>query len=123
MIEGSNHVDENGSDAELEATAVAGAVAVQKLIVDRNSLRDQLAASQCAQEELRRRLGMLHQRYIGLAKTVVSNLQHFDHTMREAMEEKPNGAEPQRQFDNNGLPVEPQLNGNGIPNGRAQLEA
>ena len=42
MTEGSNHLEHMAFDQELESTAVAGAVAVQKLIADRNNLREQL---------------------------------------------------------------------------------
>jgi hypothetical protein len=129
MTEGSNHLPYNESDQELESTAVAGAVAVQKLIADRNSLRDQLAASLAAQADYRRRLQVLHQRYIELARKVVASMQQFDGTMREAMggkaEVTDGSAEPKPQFDGNGipLPTEPQPNGKGVSNGVARLEA
>jgi hypothetical protein len=45
MTEGSTHLAHVDFDQELESTAVAGAVAVQKLIADRNNLREQLTAS------------------------------------------------------------------------------
>jgi hypothetical protein len=121
MTEGSEQVIQIESDQQLETTAVAGAVAVQRLIADRKRLRDQLAASLTAQEELRRRLGMLHQRYVELARTVVSNLHQFDNTLREAIGQKPevtNDAEPKRQFDSDGLPLSPPpLNSNHGGNG------
>ena len=124
MTEGSNHIDQLEFDEELEATAVAGAAAVQKLIADRNNLRDQAAASLASQEELRRRLGMLHQQYIELARKVVSHLHQFDRTIRAASGESRDGAnetggsEPKTQFDGEGLPLNPQPatsapNGNG----------
>ena len=124
MTEGSNHIDQLEFDQELEATAVAGAAAVQKLIADRNNLREQLAASLASQEELRCRLGIFHQQYIELARKVVSHLHQFDRTMRAASGESPDGpnemggSEPKRQFDGEGLPLHPQPatsapNGNG----------
>jgi hypothetical protein len=126
MTEGSDHIAQPDFE-ELESAAVAGAVAVQKLIADRNSLREQLAASLAAQDDLKRRLRMLHQRYIELARKVVSSMQYFDATMRQAMGERPEGStegtDAKRQFDGDSLPVQPQPNGNGLPNGRAQLEA
>jgi hypothetical protein len=112
-------------DQELESTAVAGAVAVQTLIADRNNLREQLAASLAAQSELRRRLGVLHQQYIEVATNVVAGMQHFDGAMRAAMAGKPEidgSAEPKPQFDGNGLPRKLQPNGNGFTNGTARLE-
>src|SRR5262245_47515613 len=126
MTEGSTHLAHMDFDQELESTAVAGAVAVQKLIADRNNLRDQLTASLAAQAELRRRLGLLHQQYVELATKVVAGMQHFDSAMRAAMAGRPDfiegSAEPKPQFDGNGLPLKLQPNGNGLPNGTARLE-
>ena len=76
------------SDEELENAAVAGAAAVQRLIADRNNLRNQLAASRAAEEELRQRLATQHQRYLELAKRIVAQLQQFDSTMRDAVRER-----------------------------------
>jgi hypothetical protein len=113
-------------DQELESTAVAGAVAVQKLIADRNNLREQLTASLAAQSELKRRLALLHQQYVEVAKKVVAGMQHFDSAMRAAMAGRPDfidgSAEPKPQFDGNGLPLKLQTNGNASPNGSARLE-
>ena len=111
-------------DQELETAAVTGAVAVQRLIADRNNLRNQLAsqereltAARAAQEELRRRFGVLHQRYIELARKIVSQLHHFDSTIREAMGQRAQGPNneaenvtgSESQFDSTGLPVGGQL--------------
>jgi hypothetical protein len=126
MTEGSNHLEHMDFDQELESTAVAGAVAVQKLIADRNNLREQLTASLAAQSELKRRLALLHQQYVEVAKKVVAGMQHFDSAMRAAMAGRPDfidgSAEPKPQFDGNGLPLKLQPNGNGSPNGGARLE-
>jgi hypothetical protein len=126
MTEGSNKLD---FDQEIESTAVAGAVAVQKLIADRNRLREELTASLAAQADYRRQLQALHQQYIELARKVVGSMQQFDSTMREAMGGKAEVAdesvEPKPQFDGNGLPLGPELrpNGNGVSNGIARLRA
>ena len=126
MTEGSNHLEHMDFDQELESTAVAGAVAVQKLIADRNNLREQLTASLAAQSELKRRLALLHQQYVEVAKKVVAGMQHFDSAMRAAMTGRPDSidgsAEPKPQFDGNGLPLKLQPNGNGFSNGTARLE-
>lgn len=128
MTEGSNHIDQVEADHEIESAAVAGAAAVQRLIADRNSLRKRLAAqerdlmaSRATQEDLRRRLVMLHQRYLELARKIVSQMEQFDGSMREALQERPeenteNAANipGPRQFDNNGLPAVPQPS---APNG------
>src|SRR5262245_244944 len=129
MIEGSDKLVHIDFDQEIESTAVAGAVAVQKLIADRNRLREELTASLAAQADYRRRLQALHQRYIELARKVVGSMQQFDSTMREAMGGKAEvtdaSAMPKPQFDGNGipLPTEPSANGNGVSNGTARLEA
>jgi hypothetical protein len=75
---------------------------------------------------------MLHQRYLELAKRVVSQLQQFDGAMREAMAERPEvtNAEPsapgmKKQFDSNVLmgPQPPAPNGiNGHGEGPLPLE-
>jgi hypothetical protein len=137
MTEGSIHIAQIDSDQELESAAVAGAAAVQRLIADRNDLRSQLTASRATQEEQRRRLGMLHQRYIELARNIISQLEHFDGTIRGALRERAEGtigeaaniAGPARQFDGNGLPVDSQpsspnhgLNGTTHVKGRLPLE-
>lgn len=122
MTEGSNHIDQVEIDHEIESAAVAGAAAVQRLIADRNSLRNRLAAqerdlmaSRAMQEDLGRRLAMLHQRYLELARKIVSQMEQFDGSMREALRERSDGNTEDaasipgpRQFDNNGLPKVPQ---------------
>jgi hypothetical protein len=129
MTEESNQIVTIESDQDLERSAVAGAAAVERLISDRNNLRNilaaherELAASRAAQESLKRRLGVLHQRYIELGKSIVSQLQQFDSAMREAMSdrsESQNGEAAsapgaKSQFDSHGLPVAPRPAG---PNG------
>jgi hypothetical protein len=109
MTEGPNHFLPIDSDQDLETAAVIGAAAVQKLIADRNNLRMELGASRAAQEDLKRQLAVLHQRYVELGKTILSQLQQFDATMREAIgENEANGdaAGPKRQFDGNGVPLD-----------------
>jgi hypothetical protein len=121
MTEGPSHIVPIESDEELERSAVAGAAAVERLIADRNNLRSilaaherELAASRAAEDNLKRQLGMLHQRYIELAKRVVSQLQQFDSVIREAMSGRPENAGEAvnvpgvKQFDSHGLPIAPQ---------------
>jgi hypothetical protein len=132
MPQESNQIVAIESDQELERSAVVGAAAVERLIADRNNLRSilaaherELAASRAAQESLNHRLGVLHQRYVELAKSIVSQLQQFDSAMREAMSDRSkitNGEAAgvpgaKSQFDNNGLPIASRPNG---PNGRHQ---
>src|SRR5215472_7230021 len=128
MTEGSNHIVAIETDDELERSAVAGAAAVERLIADRNNLRNllaaherELAASRAVQQDLKRQLAILHQRYIELAKRVVSQLQQFDGAMRDAVAgrpeanaEAPGAPSVKRTFDSNGLPMGPQPAPNGI---------
>lgn len=121
MTEGLEHVGLMESDQDIETAAVAGAAAVQRLIADRTQLRarlslqeQELAASRVAQDELRRRLTLLHQRYIDLARKVVSQLEQFDVAIRELLQDSRqagtvSGDLAKRQFDSNGVPIGPQL--------------
>ena len=135
MTEGSNHIVAIETDDELERSAVAGAAAVERLIADRNKFRNLLAAhereraaSRAVQQDLKRQLAILHQRYVELAKRVVSQLHQFDCAMREFMSERLDGTNAEttnapdvkRQFDSNDLPTGPQPQApNGI-NGHGQ---
>ena len=126
MTEGFNHI---ASDQELETAAIAGAAAVERLITERNNFRTELAASKAAQEELRRRFGLLH-RYIELSRKVVCELHQFDSLMRddigeraEVINDEAESTGPNRQFDSDGLP-QPQKaphNGNGTAHARGPL--
>jgi regulator of replication initiation timing len=86
------------SDQAIENAALAGAAAVQRLVAERNNLRNRLAAQQreiatmrAFNEELRRRLYVIHQRYVEVAKRVVGNLEQFDASLREVLQEGYNG--------------------------------
>jgi hypothetical protein len=91
------------SDQAIENAALAGAAAIQRLVAERNNLRNRLAAQQrelaamrAFNEELRRRLYVIHQRYVEVAKRVVGQLEQFDGSIREVLQEGYNGA-AQRQ--------------------------
>jgi hypothetical protein len=93
--------DDFTSDQAIENAALAGAAAIQRLVAERNNLRNRLAAQQrelasmrAFNEELRRRLYVLHQRYVEVAKNVVGQLEQFDGTIREVVQEGYNGAAP-----------------------------
>ena len=114
MTEGLRHFVPIESDEGLERSAVAGAAAIEKLIADRNNLRNllatherELAASRAAQEDLKRQLGILHQRYIELGKRVVAQLQQFDGAMREAIAERPAATNGINGHEQGPLPLEP----------------
>lgn len=91
--------DDFASDQAIENAALAGAAAVQRLVAERNNLRNRLAAQQrelgamrAFNEELRRRFYILHQRYVEVAKRVVGELEQFDGTLREVIQDRQNGA-------------------------------
>lgn len=129
MVEERNYVPEIGSEDELETAATAGAAAVQKLIADRNQLRNyisllksELNASRTAEEEQKRRFGILRQRYIELARRIISQLHLFDRELSVAASESTKCASEASknftvtnlQFDSNGLLIGAQLSdGNG----------
>jgi hypothetical protein len=79
-------------------------------------------AFRAAQEEFKRRLGMLHQRYLDLARNVVSQMEQFDGSMREVLKSDwtvKDGANINglKQFDKNGLPAIPEPSvANGLKN-------
>jgi hypothetical protein len=92
------------SDEAIENAALAGAAAVQRLVAERNNLRNRVAAQQrelasmrAFNEELRRRLFAVHQRYVEVAKRVVGQLEQFDGTIRQVLQEGPNGAGSSRE--------------------------
>jgi hypothetical protein len=96
--------DDFSSDQAIENAALAGAAAIQRLVAERNNLRNRLAAQQrelatmhAYNEDLRRRLFVLHQRYVDVAKRVVGQLEQFDGTMREVIQEGQKGAAPREE--------------------------
>lgn len=91
--------DDFATDEAVENAALAGAAAVQRLVSERNNLRQrviaqqhELASMRAFNEELRRRLFAIHQRYVEVAKRVVGQLEQFDGTIRNVLQEGPNGA-------------------------------
>ena len=115
MTEGLRHFVPIESDEGLERSAVAGAAAIEKLIADRNNLRNllatherELAASRAAQEDLKRQLGYsINGTYIELGKRVVAQLQQFDGAMREAIAERPAATNGINGHGQGPLPLEP----------------
>jgi hypothetical protein len=86
------------SDQAIENAALAGAAAIQRLVAERNGLRNRLGAQQrevaalrAVNEDLRRRLILIHQRYVELAKRVVGELEQVDGVIRTVAQEAHNG--------------------------------
>jgi hypothetical protein len=87
-------LSEGGSDETIESVALAGAVAIQRLIADRDNLRDRVGAQQrelvtltAANEELRCRLGLIRQQYLELGSRLLAQLEQFDRVTREAIQD------------------------------------
>ena len=93
------HGGEFASDQAVESAALAGAAAIQRLVAERNSLRNhvgaqqrELAALRAVNEDLRRRLVLIHKYYVELGKRVVGQLEQFDGTIRDIVQEAHDGA-------------------------------
>ncbi|HEX2448496.1 MAG TPA: hypothetical protein VHK26_09975 [Methyloceanibacter sp.] len=78
----------------MESAALAGAAAIQRLVAECNTLRTrvslqetELARLRSANESVRRRFALLHQRYVDLAKKILGHLEQFDSVIREAGQE------------------------------------
>lgn len=97
---------ELSTDQAVENAALAGAAAVQKLVSERNELRTRLAAQEqetaayrALNNELRRRLLMVHQTYVEMAKGVVGDLERFDAALRESAQDAHATIEARMQWD------------------------
>lgn len=82
---------EFASSQAMESAARAGAAAIQSLVTECNGLRNRLSVQEAelgrlrgVNAGLRRRFGLLHQRYVELAKKILSQLEQFDGAIREA---------------------------------------
>jgi len=92
-------------DNTLERVAIAGASAIQRLIADRDSLRNRvhvqqqdLVALSAINNELRGRIALVHHRYIELAKIIIAQLEQFDRATRDAMQDKEDVATPPSDY-------------------------
>ncbi len=82
---------EQAADETIDSVALAGAEAIQRIIIDRNNLRScaslqqrDLAALNAINQELRRRLGLIRHHYVELATRILTQLEQFDQATREA---------------------------------------
>ena len=79
-------------DQTLEAVALAGAAAIQRLIAERDSYyqrmsnqqRD-LVALRAINEDLQHRIALIRERYVGVGRIILAQLEQFDQATREAM--------------------------------------
>jgi hypothetical protein len=89
----------------LESVALAGAAAIQRLIAERNTYYQQatnqqrdLVALRAINEDLKRRIVLIRERYVGVGRTILAQLEQLDQTTREAM-----GVNPAQASDANVL--------------------
>jgi hypothetical protein len=98
MIENPMHGTTQSAPGELphnqtlESVALAGAAAIQRLIAERNTYYQQatnqqrdLVALRAINEDLRRRIVLIRERYVGVGRTILAQLEQLDQTTREAM--------------------------------------
>ena len=83
------------TDDSLESIAIAGASAIQRLIADRDNLRNYVSTQQrdlialtATNEELRRRIASIRHHYFELGTRVLSQLEQFDQATRDLMQDK-----------------------------------
>lgn len=85
---------EEGSNETIESIALAGAAAIQRIIADRNNLRNCISAQQqdlialtTANQELLDRLRLFRQLYLEFGTRILAQLEQFDQLTREAIQE------------------------------------
>ena len=109
MIEGLTNVmtpkpqaqaSEGEFDETMESVAIAGAAAIQRLIADRDNLRNranaqqrELVALSASNEELRRRVALIRHHYVELGTRILTQLEQFDQATRDAMQDNQHTAQ------------------------------
>jgi hypothetical protein len=80
------------SEAALERVALAGAEAIQRIIADRDELRNrtnaqqrELVALSAINEDLRRRIALIRHHYVELGTKILGQLEQFDDAFRDAI--------------------------------------
>jgi hypothetical protein len=80
------------TDQSVESIAVAGAAAIQCLITQRNGyfnrMNDQeaeLVTVNADNNELRRRIALIRENYVGVARSILAQLEQLDQITREAL--------------------------------------
>ena len=74
----------------VESVALVGAAAIQRLIADRDSLRNcanaqqrDLVALSAINEDLRRRVALIRRHYVELGTRILTQLEQFDQATRD----------------------------------------
>jgi hypothetical protein len=100
-------VSDGESDETMESVALAGAAAIQRLIADRDNLRNwanvqqrDLVALSAINDELRRRVALIRHHYVELGTRILTQLEQFDQATRDAMNDT-QGATPPSSEDAN----------------------
>jgi hypothetical protein len=98
---------EGESNESVESVALAGAAAIQRLIADRDGLRNcanaqqrDLVALSATNEDLRRRVALIRHHYVELGTRILTQLEQFDLATRDAMQDI-QGAPPATSEDAN----------------------
>ena len=93
MIEGFRNPDAQATQGPsyqtIETVALAGAAAIQRLIADRDGLRNhgdaqerELVSLRASNDDLRRHITRIRDHYIRLATEFLTQLKHFDETIQ-----------------------------------------
>jgi hypothetical protein len=87
-------VYEGETDETVESVALAGATAIQRLIADRDNLRNRAHAQQrdlvalsAINEDLRRRIALIRHHYLELGTRILMQIDQFDQATRDAMQD------------------------------------
>jgi hypothetical protein len=98
MIEGQRNMAglKTEADETVESTALAGAAAIQRIITDRDNLRNwastqqrEITALKNENEDLQRRVVLIRQQYLELATGILGQFERFDGALRELLEDAP----------------------------------
>ena len=114
MTDANERAEMPQSEPSVEHIALAGAAAIERLIADRDRLRNaagvrerEMHALRAMNEDLRRRLLLLRQHYVEVATKVLSELERLDKATREAIGDM-RGAQ-QRSEDSNLISIAERL--------------
>jgi hypothetical protein len=114
MTDFNERAKETETEPSVEHIALAGAAAIERLIADRDHLRNaagirerEMHALRAVNEDLRRRLLILRQHFVEVATKVLSELERLDKATREAIGDM-RGAQ-QRSEDSNLISIAERL--------------
>lgn len=82
----------NQGQDSVESVAIAGAAAIQRIIADRDELRNHVGSQQrdlmtltALNEELRRQLSQARHHYVELGTRILAQIEQFDQAIRDMM--------------------------------------